>query len=86
MYCCSIIIIISFLCLSQVFDEDGSGRMDFCEYMMAVQSSKLETPEDKLKWIFRIYDKVRLNCHRCCCCYGNLLLGPVQKSCAKNTT
>ncbi len=43
----------------QVFDEDGSGQMDFCEYMLAVQSAKLETPEDKLKWIFRMYDRVR---------------------------
>ncbi len=42
----------------RVFDEDGSGRMDFCEYMLAVQSAKLETPEDKLKWIFRMYDRV----------------------------
>jgi len=31
--------------------------MNFCDYMTAVQSTKLETPEDKLRWIFRMYDK-----------------------------
>ena len=40
-----------------MFDEDGNCQMDFCEYMLAVQSTKLETPEDKLKWVFRMYDK-----------------------------
>jgi Ca2+-binding EF-hand superfamily protein len=47
------------LYVTQVFDEDRSGKLDFVEYMMAVQSTKLRTPEDKLNWIFKIYDKVR---------------------------
>jgi Ca2+-binding EF-hand superfamily protein len=44
----------------KVFDASGNGQMSFCDYMIAVQSTKLETPEDKLTWIFRMYDKVRL--------------------------
>ena len=43
----------------KVFDEDKSGKLDFTEYMMAVQSTMLETAEEKLRWIFKMYDKVR---------------------------
>ena len=42
----------------QVFDDDKSGKLDFVEYMMAVQSTQLKSPEEKLTWIFRMYDKV----------------------------
>ncbi|TRY61630.1 hypothetical protein TCAL_01815, partial [Tigriopus californicus] len=41
----------------KVFDENKSGDLDFVEYMMAVNSTQLETPEDKLQWIFKMYDK-----------------------------
>ena len=30
--------------------------MDFGEYMMAMHSTKMDTPEDKLTWIFSLYD------------------------------
>ena len=42
----------------QVFDDDKSGKLDFVEYMMAVQSTQLKSPEEKLNWIFKMYDKV----------------------------
>lgn len=41
-----------------MFDDDKSGKLDFVEYMMAVQSTQLKSPEEKLTWIFRMYDKV----------------------------
>ena len=44
--------------LLQVFDDDKSGKLDFVEYMMAVQSTQLKSPEEKLNWIFKMYDKV----------------------------
>ena len=44
--------------LLQVFDDDKSGKLDFVEYMMAVQSTQLRSPEEKLNWIFKMYDKV----------------------------
>ncbi len=62
--------------LEKVFDEDGSGRMDFCEYMLAVQSAKMETPEDKLKWIFRLYDRVS---YRTTCLYPTKPHGRYQR-------
>ena len=43
-----------------IFDEDGSGRIDFVEYMMAINSSNMNTPEMKLNWIFNVFDKVYL--------------------------
>ena len=46
---------------SQVFDDDKSGKLDFVEYMMAVQSTQLRSPEEKLDWIFKMYDKVGEN-------------------------
>ena len=42
-----------------IFDEDKSGKIDFMEYMMAINSSKMNTPEMKLNWIFDVFDKVR---------------------------
>ena len=48
-------------CLFKVFDENKSGDLDFVEYMMAVNSTQLETAEDKLLWIFKMYDKVRMD-------------------------
>ena len=41
-----------------MFDDDKSGKLDFVEYMMAVQSTQLRSPEEKLSWIFKMYDKV----------------------------
>ena len=39
------------------FDIDSNGTMDFTEYMLAINSTGLNTPEDKLKWMFDVFDK-----------------------------
>ena len=31
--------------------------MDFTEYMMAINATSLNTPEDKLNWMFDVFDK-----------------------------
>ena len=41
----------------RVFDEDNSGTMDFSEYMLAINATSLDSPEDKLKWMFDVFDK-----------------------------
>ena len=43
--------------LFRVFDEDNSGTMDFTEYMLAINATSLNSPEDKLKWMFDVFDK-----------------------------
>ena len=41
--------------LFRVFDEDGSGSMDFTEYMLASNCTSLTKPEEKLTWIFNVF-------------------------------
>jgi Ca2+-binding EF-hand superfamily protein len=43
--------------LFNVFDKDGSGTMDFWEYMLASNATCLTSPEEKLNWIFDVFDK-----------------------------
>ena len=43
--------------LFRVFDEDKSGTLSFDEFLQANQVSDLETPEDKLSWIFTAFDE-----------------------------
>ena len=43
--------------LFRVFDEDGSGSMDFTEYMMASNCTNLTEPKEKLTWIFNVFDE-----------------------------
>ena len=43
--------------LFRVYDENGDGIMDFTEYMLAINAASLNTPEDKLKWMFDVFDK-----------------------------
>ena len=31
--------------------------MDFTEYMMAINATSLNSPEDKLNWMFDVFDK-----------------------------
>ena len=40
----------------KVFDIDHSGTMDFTEYMLAINSTDLNSTEDKLKWMFDAFD------------------------------
>ena len=41
----------------KLFDIDNSGTMDFTEYMLAINSTGLNSTEDKLKWMFDVFDK-----------------------------
>ena len=43
--------------LFDVFDEDKSGCLDFYEFMMVKNTSSLQTPEEKLNWIFSAFDR-----------------------------
>ena len=43
--------------LFRVFDEDGSGSMDFTEYMLASNCTSLNETEAKLTWIFNVFDE-----------------------------
>merc|ERR1711988_1149344 len=42
--------------LFRVFDEDKSGELSFYEFLQANSVTKLNTPEDKLNWIFTAFD------------------------------
>ena len=42
--------------LFRVFDEDDSGSIEFYEFMMASNCTKLSSLEDKLSWIFNVFD------------------------------
>ena len=39
-----------------MFDTDTSSTMKFSEYMQAKQAIKLNTMEEKLGWIFSVFD------------------------------
>ena len=41
----------------KVYDTDESGTMDFTEYMLAINATNLNTAEDKLMWMFDVFDK-----------------------------
>ena len=38
--------------LFRVFDEDHSGKLTFYEFVQANNVRNLDTPEDKLGWMF----------------------------------
>ena len=40
-----------------IFDEDNSSKIDFVEYMLAINASKMSSPEGKLNWIFNVFDR-----------------------------
>merc|ERR1739838_472131 len=42
--------------LFRVFDEDKSNSLSFYEFFQAINITDLETPEDKLNWIFTAFD------------------------------
>ena len=42
--------------LFRVFDEDKSGTLSFDEFLQADRVKNLDTPEDKLNWIFTAFD------------------------------
>jgi len=43
--------------LFRVFDEDNSGGLNFSEYLQVKSVKTIETPEEKLNWIFTAYDE-----------------------------
>ena len=42
--------------LFDVFDEDASGSINFYEFMMIKKAADMDTPEQKLNWIFMAFD------------------------------
>ena len=40
----------------RTYDTDQSGYMDFMEFLMAINMTSGGTPEEKLKWAFKMYD------------------------------
>ena len=42
--------------LFRVFDEDHSGKLTFFEFVQANNVRNLDTPEDKLGWMFDAFD------------------------------
>jgi Ca2+-binding EF-hand superfamily protein len=38
------------------FDNDNNGSLDFCEFIIATHCTANSSPEDKLYWVFRLYD------------------------------
>ncbi len=38
----------------RIFDKDGNGSIDFKEFMMATDMTSAGTPEEKLKWTFKV--------------------------------
>ena len=43
--------------VSRLFDADESGSMDFGEYLLAVNSTSQDSPEEKLVWVFHVFDR-----------------------------
>lgn len=38
------------------FDEDNSGKIDFKEFLLAINITSGGNPQDKLNWAFNMYD------------------------------
>ena len=40
----------------QIFDKDDSGSISFQEFIDAIHQFAGQTPEDKIKFLFKVYD------------------------------
>ena len=38
----------------RIFDKDGDGTIDFKEFMLATDMTASGTPEEKLRWAFKV--------------------------------
>ena len=47
--------------LFRIFDRDNSGSIDFSEFVLATDITSSGTPEEKLKWTFRVMYTFRAN-------------------------
>ena len=43
----------------RIFDKDGDGTIDFKEFMLATDMTASGTPEEKLRWAFKVRCKNR---------------------------
>ena len=43
------------------FDKDKNDFIDFNEFLIATHCTATSSPEDKLRWVFQLYDKVNLH-------------------------
>ena len=41
----------------RIFDEDNSGALNFYEFMQVKNAPNLESPKEKLNWIFIAFDR-----------------------------
>ena len=40
----------------RTFDTDQNGYIDFVEFLLAINITSSDSPEEKLKWAFKLYD------------------------------
>ncbi|KAL7670777.1 hypothetical protein ACOME3_005701 [Neoechinorhynchus agilis] len=40
----------------RTFDVDGSGKIEFREFLMAINTTSKSSPKKKLRWAFKMYD------------------------------
>ena len=40
--------------IMRIFDKDGDGTIDFVEFMIATDMTYSGTPEEKLRWAFKV--------------------------------
>ena len=41
--------------IMRIFDKDGDGTIDFVEFMIATDMTYSGTPEEKLRWAFKVW-------------------------------
>ena len=43
--------------MTRVLDDDGSGQLGYKEFLQAIDLVGARTPDDKLRWAFKMYDE-----------------------------